>query len=105
MKSSQTRKVTNRASQAFRMAAKATAGSQTFLGAFYRRMKARVGPSKAMTATARKIAVAFYEVVTTKTPFHDLGEAFYTMQHRDRTLKRLKRQATLLGYALVAQQA
>jgi transposase len=104
VKSSHTRKVANRASQAFRMAAKATAGSKTFLGAFYRRMKARVGPSKAMTATARKIAAAFYEVVSSKTPFHDLGEAFYATQHRDRTLKRLKRQAKLLGYTLVEQQ-
>lgn len=75
--SSQTRKVSNHASWAFRMAARAAAGSKTYLGAFYRRMKVRVVAPKAMTATARKIAEIFYLMVQRKTRYQDLGEDYY----------------------------
>jgi hypothetical protein len=33
------------------------------LGAFYRRLSARIGKAKAVTATARKIALLFYNAV------------------------------------------
>jgi len=105
MKSSQTRKVTSRAAQIFRMAAKSASRSKTFIGAFYRRMTARLGAPKAMTATARKIAVIFYHMVKERTPFRDLGEAYYTRQQQERTLKRLHRQAQQLGYTLVERHA
>ncbi len=105
MISSSTRKVKNPATWAFRMAAKAAARSKTYIGAFYRRMKARLGAPKAMTATARKLAIIFYRMVTDKTPYHDLGEDYYVKQNQERALKRLQRQAKRLGYDLVAQQA
>jgi len=105
MKSSQTRKVTSRAAQIFRMAAKSASRSKTYLGAFYRRMKARLGAPKAMTATARKIAVIFYHMVKERKPYRDLGEEYYTQQQQERTLKRLQRQAKQLGYTLVEQHA
>jgi transposase len=104
VKSSQTRKVANRAAWAFRMAAKAASRSKRYLGAFYRRMKARLGAPKAMTATARKIAVIFYHIVKERKPYHDLGADYYVKQNRKRALKRLQRQAKRLGYELVAQQ-
>jgi len=53
---SRTRKVVNRAGQAFRVAAQCVARSDTALGASYRRMRARVGPPQATVATAYKIA-------------------------------------------------
>ncbi len=56
VKSSQTRKVNNRAANAKGLAAQAVSRSQTALGAFYRRIKARSGAPKAITATAHKIA-------------------------------------------------
>lgn len=105
LKSSQTRKVTNRAAQIFRMAAKSASRSKTYLGAFYRRMKARLGAPKAMTATARKIAVIFYHMVKERKPYQDLGEDYYRKQNQARALKRLQRQAKQLGYALVEQPA
>jgi transposase len=105
MKSSNTRKVSNPATWAFRMAAKSAAKSQTYLGAFYRRMKARLGAPKAMTATARKIAIIFYRMVKDHTPYHDLGEDYYMKQNRERAVKRLKQQAKRLGLTVVAQQA
>ncbi len=104
MKSSKTRKVSNPASWAFRMATKAAARSKTYIGAFYRRMKARLGAPKAMTATARKLAVIFYKMVKDKTPYSELGEDYNLKQNQERVLKRLQRHAKRLGYDLVAQQ-
>lgn len=105
VRSSQTRKVASRAAGVFRLAAQAVIRSKTALGACYRRLKARLGGSKALTATARKIAVIFYHMVKAHAPYHELGEAGYTKQQQARTLKRLKQQAKHLGYTLVAQQA
>ena len=105
VRSSQTRKVASRAAGVFRLAAQAVIRSKTALGAFYRRMKARLGGSKALTATARKIAVIFYHMVKEHVPYKEFGEAAYTQAQQARTLKRLKQQAKHLGYTLVAQQA
>jgi transposase len=105
VRSSQTRKVASRAASVFRLAAQAVIRSKTALGAFYRRMKARLGGSKALTATARKIAVIFYHMVKDHAPYKELGEVAHTKAQQVRTLKRLKQQAKHLGYALVAQQA
>ena len=59
VKSSQTRHVVNRASNAFRMAAQALKNSKSALGAFYRRLRTRLGTPKAITATAHKLARIF----------------------------------------------
>jgi transposase len=105
VRSSRTRKVASRAAGVFRLAAQAVIRSKTALGACYRRLKARLGGSKALTATARKIAVIFYHMVKDRAPYKELGEVAYTKAQQVRTLKRLKQQAKHLGYALVAQQA
>jgi hypothetical protein len=57
------RKVKNRAGQLFRMAAFSLHHSLTPLGNYLRRMKAKLGPEAATTATAHKIAVIFYTIV------------------------------------------
>jgi len=100
-KSSQTRDVASRAALAFRMAAKAASGSKTYIGAFYRRKKARIGAPKAMTATARKIAVIFYHMVKEHTPYHDFGETYYHTRDRERAVTRLRRQAARLGFTVM----
>ncbi len=64
-------------------------------------MRGRIGPAKALTATARKLAVIFYHMVKDRTPYKELGEDYYYKQQEQRQLKRLKKQATLLGYDLV----
>jgi len=99
--SSRTRKVQSRAAQAFRNAARPLARSSSYLGAFYRRMKARLGTAKAITATARKLAVIFYQMVTQGRAYKELGEDYYLKQHKQRQLKRLKKQARLFGFDLV----
>lgn len=60
IKSSQTRKVVNRATKAFRLAAQAVTRSNCALGVFYRRICSRLGAPKAITATAHKIALVFF---------------------------------------------
>jgi transposase len=75
VKSSETRKMANRAAGVFRMAARSVARSKSALGAFYRRMKARLGAPKAMTATAHKIAVIFYHLVRERRVYREIGEA------------------------------
>jgi transposase len=60
VKSSKTRPVVNRAANAFRMAALSLTQSRSALGAFYRRLRSRLGAPKAITATAHKLARMFY---------------------------------------------
>jgi transposase len=98
---SNTRKVQSRAAAVFRLAASSLKNSRSYLGAFYRRMRGRIGPAKALTATARKLAVIFYHMVKDRTPYKELGEDYYYKQQEQRQLRRLKKHATLLGYDLV----
>jgi transposase len=100
--SSHTRTVQSRSARAFRMAAKALNKSQSYLGAFYRRMKARLGKPKAITAAARKLAVIFYNMVKHGTPYQELGEDYYLKHQKQRQIARLKKQAKLFGFELVS---
>jgi transposase len=99
--SMKTRKVQSRAALAFRHAARAVSQSHSSIGAFYRRLRSRCGPSKALTATARKLAVIFYHMVKEGKEYQELGEAYYIKQHEKRQLKKLKTQARLLGFDLI----
>jgi len=58
--SSRTRRSSSRAAALLQLAATSVGRSDTALGAFYRRLSSRAGKSKAVTATARKVAVLFY---------------------------------------------
>lgn len=102
--SSKTRKVVNRAAAAFRMAAQSLANSQTALGAFYRRIRNRLGAPKAITATAHKLARIFYRLWTTKDAYVDVGADAYEQQYQQRVLKHLKRRAQQMGFELVPTQ-
>ena len=95
------RKVNNRAGQLFRLAAHALHRSPTPLGDYLRRMKARLGPAAATTATAHKIAVIFYTMIRKQVEYDDTLWAARDAE-RDRRLEaKLKRQAHRLGYELV----
>jgi transposase len=101
--SSKTRKVVNRASSAFRMAAQSLANSKTALGAFYRRIRSRLGPPKAITATAHKLARIFYLSWKTGKDYVDPGIDAYEQQYQGRVLKNLKQRAKQMGFELVPQ--
>lgn len=101
VKSSKTRRVVNRAANAFRMAAQTLSRSQSALGAFYRRMKARLGGPKAITATAHKIARIFYHVWSKGDAYVDPGVDAYEQKYQERMLNHLQRKAQSLGFDLV----
>jgi transposase len=97
---SRTLKTHNRASQAFRLAAQAVGKTDTALGVFFRRMRAKHGPEKAIVATAHKIARIVYFMLRDHTPFRETGAAVYTQREREREIARLKKKATQLGFTL-----
>ena len=103
--SSKTRRSGSRAAYLFRMAAMAVGRTDTALGAFYRRLGARIGKAKAITATARKIAILFYNSLRHGVKYADPGAAYYDQLHRENAIKRLQRRASSLGLVLVERGA
>jgi transposase len=101
VRSKRTRKVKNRVAQAFRMAAESLHHSNSALGAFYRRQKARLGAPKANTVTAHKLARLVWRMLTYGKAYIDIGQAAYEKQTAERTLKFIQRKAIELGYSLV----
>jgi transposase len=98
--STKTRRSSSRAAAALRLAATTIGKTQTALGAFYRRLAMRIGKAKAVTATARKIAVLFYNTLRYGMTYADPGATYYEEQYRQRVLKNLMRRADSLGYCL-----
>ena len=100
--SSRTRRSSSRAAALLRLAATTVGRSDTALGAFYRRLSSRAGKSKAVTATARKIAVLFYNTLRHGMSYRDPGADHYEQQYRNRVLANLQRRAKSLGFVLQA---
>jgi transposase len=96
-----TRKVKNRAATALRMAAQALHRSQSYLGHFYRRMRAKLGAPKAITATAHKLARIIYHMVSMGQAYDETVCAQNEIQNRLRLEARLRKQARELGFQLV----
>jgi transposase len=103
--SSRTRRSGSRAAALLRLAAVAVGRTETALGAFYRRLSARVGKAKAVTATARKIAVLFYNTLRHGVEYSDPGAGHYEERYRRRVITNLERRAKSLGYVLQAAPA
>ena len=98
--SSHSRKTNNRVTAHLRLAATTVGRTNTALGAFYRRLAARIGKAKAVTATARKIAVLFYNAMRYGTVYADPGASYYDEQYRKRVIKGLHRRAAEFGFTL-----
>lgn len=103
--SAHTRKTSSRITVALRLAAVTVGRSNTALGAFYRRLAGRIGNAKAVTATARKIAVLFYNAMRYGMDYRDPGADQYEQQYRDRVIKQLHRRAAQFGFALQPQES
>ena len=99
--SSRTEPSANRAAAALRMAAMTVARSDTALGAFYRRLAARIGKPQAITATARKLAILVYRMLKGDLVYQDPGADAYALQQRTRVLRGLRHRAATLGFELV----
>ena len=98
------RTVKNRAGHLFRLAAFSLHHSPTLLGNYLRRMKAKLGPEAATTATAHKIAVIFYTMVKNQVEYDESIWATRDAHREKRFEMKLKRQAKLLGYQLVPME-
>lgn len=102
---SKTKACANRAANILRMAAYGINHAKSALGAYYRRMRAKLGAPKAITATAHKIARIVYSMLRTKTPFADIGQDAYEREYSQRRIKGLARAAKQLGLKLVPEGA
>jgi transposase len=90
----------NRAAKALRMAALTLVRSDSALGAFLRRVRAKHGAPVAITATAHKLARIIYAMLKNRTAYHDPGASYFEEQHRQRAVNNLQRRAAHLGFAL-----
>jgi hypothetical protein len=99
--SSRTQPSANRAATMFRLAAVNIGRTQTALGAFYRRLAFRIGKAKAVTATARKLAVLVYRSLKEGLVYADPGAEAYDARHRAHVLRRLRQRAQNLGFGLI----
>jgi hypothetical protein len=95
----------NRASRAFRLAAQGCHHAKNAMGAFYRRIRARAGGSKAVIATARKIACRVYRLLKYGEKYVRQEMHAYENAHRIKLTKGLARKAAELGYKLVPTEA
>jgi hypothetical protein len=94
------RHAANRAAQMFRQAASSLKSSPSWLGAFYRRMRARLGGCAAVKATAHKLALLFYRMMSTRTEYRQIGASQYEERFRQRAIHNLQRRARQLGLEL-----
>jgi hypothetical protein len=74
--------------------------SQSYLGAYLRRQRSRLGAPKAITATAHKLARILYHLLRYGEAYVRQTEAAYAEQVRERLEKQLHRRAAELGYEL-----
>ena len=100
IKSATTRKVKGRLANALRVAAQALHRSQTVLGDYFRRMKARLGAPEAITATAYKLARILHHLISHRCSFDESVFAREEELHRHRKERALRKQAKLMGFQL-----
>jgi transposase len=99
--SSRTPHVVNRVAILLRTVAPAVGRSDTWLGSFHRRMRGRLGPASANTATAHKLARLIYHLLKYKEEYIDVDRLLYEEQIRGNRLVRVRKQAEELGFELV----
>lgn len=98
------RQVKNRAGQLFRQAANSLHHSQTQMGEYLRRMKAKLGAEAGITAAAHKIARIFYAVVKNQVEYDETTWHQQDLARQRRFEAKIRRQARGLGFELVAIQ-
>ena len=102
--STQTRKTRNRINHALRVAAQTLHHSNSYLGAFYRRMRTRLGAPKAITATAHKLARIIYHLITTQQPYDESVFALAEQEQQRRREHHLRKHAKAMGFTLTPTQ-
>jgi len=100
VQSSHTRRGKNRAARALRLAAWSLVRSKSYLGAYMRRQRGRLGKPQAITATAHKLARILYNLMRYGVEYTKQSEAAYAEQVHERLEKQLRRRAQELGFEL-----
>jgi transposase len=91
----------NRITIALKMAASSLKGSNTYLGAQFRRLRTKLGAPVAIKAMAAKLARLVYNMLRHGMKYVDQGVELYQAKHRTILIKQLYRNATKLGFRLV----
>jgi transposase len=99
--SSQTVHVVNRVATLLRTVAPSVGRSDTWLGIFHRRMRGRLGPAGANTATARKLACMIYHLLKYKEEYIDVDCLIYSEKIRKSRIAKLCKQAEELGFEVI----
>lgn len=94
-----TRPVANRLATALRMAVQSYHRSESALGDWFRRLRAKLGTAAAVTAAAHKLARVLYTMIKLRTAFDPakLGNPQLARQRKERSIRRL---AESLGFTL-----
>jgi transposase len=98
--SGKTKRAKNRAATTLRMASSTLHRNDSALGAFFRRLKSRLGAPKATTATAHKLAVIIFNMLKHGIEYVETGQDYYELQYRERLVKSLSMRAKELGFEL-----
>ena len=99
-----TRKVSCRAATALRLAAQSLHHSKSGLGDFYRRMRAKLGAPKAITAAAHKLARIIFHLISTRQEFDEAKFAADQLRFQKSQETKLRAKAKSMGYQLVPIQ-
>lgn len=99
--SGKTKHCANRAAQALRLAAAGLRTSESALGAYFRRLCARMDKPKAIAAAAHKLARLIYTLLTKGEEYTDQGQDYYEKRYRDQVVKTLSQRAAKLGMRMV----
>jgi len=103
--SSKTAHVINRVAILLRTLAPTVGRTDTWLGTFHRRMRARLGPAGANTATARKLACLIYHLLKYKEQYIEVDQQAFVEKLRQTRINRLRKQAQELGLQVIERQA
>jgi transposase len=100
------KKFTTRSGQIFRLAAQSVGKSKNCaLGAFFRRIRAKRGSAVAIKATARKIAVMYFNAMTKGIQYVEHGIDQYNKQYQQTQLRILMKKAKQFNFQLVPTTA
>lgn len=100
VKGSKTRSVDNPLSVALRMAAMTLWRSESDLGDYCRKMKARLGKAEGITATAHKLARIIYAMIKSGRPYDESIGRKAGKRNLKRQISNLKKKAEKLGLTL-----
>jgi transposase len=95
------KRTANYAASTLRMAGSTLHRSDSAMGAFFRRLKSRLGAPKATTAAAHKLGAIIYQMIIEGKEYNEVGHEYYENQYKERIIKNLSFRAKTLGFELV----